>query len=141
MRDRLLKPAIDHRRLGQFLTGDWVKNIPALTNFLIYDKGRVISSIRFSFMIPAFPEVLTLKDFSKQPQTYRDLLNAEIKYCNQKVDKIYKKAKQVYKIGTNRSHPLSYTCCDFKLLEEKSLKYLLEITKSQVAATDEDQTP
>ena len=111
------------------------------TNFLIYDKGRVISSIRFSFMIPAFPEVLTLKDFSKQPQTYRDLLNAEIKYCNQKVDKIYKKAKQVYKIGTNRSHPLSYTCCDFKLLEEKSLKYLLEITKSQVAATDEDQTP
>lgn len=26
-------------------------------------------------------------------------------------------------------------------LEEKSLKYLLEITKSQVAATDEDQTP
>jgi hypothetical protein len=31
MRDRLLKPAIDHRRLGQFLTGDWVKNIPALT--------------------------------------------------------------------------------------------------------------
>jgi hypothetical protein len=34
MRDRLLKPAIDHRRLGQFLTGDWVKNIPALTNRL-----------------------------------------------------------------------------------------------------------
>jgi hypothetical protein len=35
MRDRLLKPAIDHRRLGQFLTGDWVKNIPALTLFLV----------------------------------------------------------------------------------------------------------
>jgi len=95
------------------------------TNFLIYDKGRVISSIRFSFMIPAFPEVLTLKDFSKQPQTYRDLLNAEIKYCNQKVDKIYKKAKQVYKIGTNRSHPLSYTCCDFKLLEEKRFEIFI----------------
>jgi predicted transposase YbfD/YdcC len=31
MRDRLLKPAIDHRRLGQFLTGDWVNYIPALT--------------------------------------------------------------------------------------------------------------
>jgi hypothetical protein len=37
MRDRLLKPAIDHRRLGQFLTGDWVKNIPALT--LLLDSG------------------------------------------------------------------------------------------------------
>jgi len=35
MRDRLLKPAIDHRRLGQFLTGDWVKNIPALTESII----------------------------------------------------------------------------------------------------------
>ena len=36
MRDRLLKPAIDHRRLGQFLTGDWVKNIPALTGYQFY---------------------------------------------------------------------------------------------------------
>ena len=63
------------------------------TNFLIYDQGRALSSIRFSFMIPAFDEVLSLKDFSKQPQTYQDLVNAEIKYCNQKVDKIYKKSK------------------------------------------------
>ena len=111
------------------------------TNFLICDKGRAISSIRFSFMIPAFPEVLTLKDFSKQPQTYQDLLNAEIKYCNQKVDKIYKKAEEVYKIGTNSSHPLSYTCCNFKLLEEKSIKYLSVIANRQVAATDENQAP
>jgi protein AbiQ len=111
------------------------------TNFLIRDKGRVIGSIRFSFMIPAFPEVLILKDFSKQPQSYRDLLNAEIKYCNQNVDKIYKKAKQVYKIGTNINHPLSYTCCDFNLLEQKSVGYLSKIAKSQVAATNEDPTP
>ena len=111
------------------------------TNFLIYDKGRAISSIRFSFMIPAFSEVLTLKDFSEQPQTYKDLLNAEIKYCNQKVDKIYKKAEEVYKIGTNRSHPLSYTCCNFKLLEEKSIEYPSVIANRQVAATDENQAP
>ena len=111
------------------------------TNFLIYDKGRAISSIRFSFMIPAFSEVLTLKDFSEQPQTYKDLLNAEIKYCNQKVDKIYKKAEEVYKIGTNSSHPLSYTCCNFKLLEEKSIEYPSVIANRQVAATDENQAP
>jgi hypothetical protein len=38
MRDRLLKPAIDHRRLGQFLTGDWVKNIPALTTTAFFGE-------------------------------------------------------------------------------------------------------
>jgi protein AbiQ len=67
------------------------------TNFLIYDKGRAISSIRFSFMIPAFSEIIKLKDFSAQPQTYQDLLNVEIKYCNQKADEIFSKAEQVYK--------------------------------------------
>ncbi|AQS58164.1 type III toxin-antitoxin system ToxN/AbiQ family toxin [Desulforamulus ferrireducens] len=111
------------------------------TNFLIYDKGRTVSSIRFSFMVPAVPEVVTVKDFSKLPQTYRDLLNAELKYCNQNVDKIYKKAEEVYKIGTNSNHPLFYTCCNFKLLEEKSIEYLSLIANRQVAATDENQSP
>jgi len=111
------------------------------TNFLIYDKGRVISSIRFCFMIPAFDEVLSLCDFSKQPRTYQDLVNAEIKYCNKNVDKIYKKAKEVYKIGTNSKHPLYHTCCNFKLLEEKSLNYSSEIVTRQTAATNEKPTP
>ena len=34
------------------------------------------------------------------------------------IDTIYEKAHAVYKIGTNKSHRLNYTCCDFKLLEE-----------------------
>src|SRR5690554_311038 len=42
MRDRLLKPAIDHRRLGQFLTGDWVKNIPALTHWNNRGKKSIV---------------------------------------------------------------------------------------------------
>ena len=74
-------------------------------------------------MVPAFTEVLALTDFSRQPQSYQDLVNAEVKYCNQNREKIYKKAKEVYKIGTNRNHPLAYTCCDFKLLEEKYSAY------------------
>jgi protein AbiQ len=147
-------PNVHYNKFNKFFCGivlqvgqyDYFAPITSLTkqqrtNFLIYDKGRAISSIRFSFMIPAFPEVLILKDFNKQPQSYRDLLNAEIKYCNQSVDKIYKKAKQVYKIGTNRNHPLSYTCCDFNLLEQKSVGYLSEIARNQVASTNQDQTP
>lgn len=74
-------------------------------------------------MVPAFTEVLTLTDFGRQPQSYQDLVNAEVKYCNQNREKIYKKAKEVYKIGTNQNHPLAYTCCDFKLLEEKYSAY------------------
>lgn len=111
------------------------------TNFLIRDKGRAISSIRFCFMLPAFDCVLQLKDFSDKPQTYKDLINAEIKYCNQNVDKIYKKAQEVYKIGTNKNHPLAYTCCDFKLLEKKSSNYTPELTKTiqQIATTNENE--
>lgn len=26
-------------------------------------------------------------------------------------------------MGISKNHPLAYTCCDFKLLEEKSLQY------------------
>lgn len=52
------------------------------TNILILDKGRPISSIRFCFMFPAPEEVIKLKDFISLPTRYRDLLNAEIKFCN-----------------------------------------------------------
>lgn len=93
------------------------------TNFLILDKDKPISSIRFGFMFPAPDYVLNLKDFCNEQQAYKDLINSEIKYCNSNVHKIYKKAEEVYKIGINKNHPLSYTCCDFKLLEEKSLTY------------------
>ena len=111
------------------------------TNFVIHDKGRPISSIRFSFMVPAFSEVLSLTNFRLHPQNYQDLVNAEIKYCNQNRDKIYKKAKEVYKIGTNKKHPLSYTCCDFKLLEEKSSVYSSQIAqaKRETEAKDENE--
>lgn len=68
---------------------------------------------------------------------YRDLLNAEIQFCNRNIDKIMKMAKRVYKIGTNRKHKLAYTCCDFKLLEEKCKEYVQTIASKESAATDE----
>ncbi len=97
------------------------------TNIVITDKGRAISSIRFCFMFPAPNEAIKLKDFTAVPQKYRDLLNAEIKFCNRNVDKIMKMAQRVYKIGSNREHPLAYTCCDFKLLETKCKEYIKDI--------------
>ena len=93
---------------------------------LIYDKNRPVSSIRFSFMIPATEEVLTRKDFkqiAKIDQKYADLLSAEFDYCKDHIDDIKKKAQSVYKIGCNKNHRLNYTCCDFQTLEQEYLRY------------------
>lgn len=108
------------------------------TNFVINDKGRDISSIRFCFMFPAPDEVIKLKDFSTVPEHYRDLLNAEVNFCNKNVGEIHKIAQKVYKIGTNPNHPLSHTCCNFKLLEVKCMEFIQQmkvIDDKEVAVT------
>jgi protein AbiQ len=112
------------------------------TNFLILDKGRPISSIRFCFMFPAPDEVIQLKDFTSVDPKYRDLLNAEIKYCNKNIDKILKMAKDVYKIGLNRRHPLAFACCDFRLLEIacKEFEERFIVAQQEIAATKEKHT-
>lgn len=98
------------------------------TSLLIYDNGTPISSIRFSFMLPAYEKVLKVKNFkeiAKVDQHYADIISAEYNYCRDNIDAIYKKANAVYKIGCNKNHRLNYTCCDFKKLE----KYYLEFNK------------
>lgn len=100
------------------------------TNMLIYDKGRPISSIRFSFMLPATNDVLTVKNFAdiaKTNQSYADVLAAEYKYCSDNIQSVYDKALAVYKIGCNKSHKFNYTCCDFLKLEQEYQKYNKDI--------------
>lgn len=108
------------------------------TNLQIFDNGKAISTIRFSFMIPAYNDVIIEKDFkeiSKVDKKYADLLNAEYKYCLSIMPEILKKADSVYKIGCNKNHKLNYTCCDFKLLESACEIYK---PKKEAADTDED---
>lgn len=96
------------------------------TSLLIYDKERPISTIRFSFMIPAYDEVLYIKNFSAMSKTninYVDLLKTEYTYCKMHLDDIYKKAKSVYTIGCNKNHRLNYTCCNFKELEQHYMEF------------------
>ncbi len=96
------------------------------TSLLIYNRTTPISSIRFSFMIPAYNEVLTELNFeniSKRDKNYADLIRAEYDYCSNNKDVIYKKAHSVYKIGCNKNHRLNYTCCDFKKLEAEYMNY------------------
>ena len=92
----------------------------------IFDNGIPISTIRFSFMIPAFDEVLTrknFKDIAKTNPSYAALLYAEYSYCSTHLKDIQAKASSVYRIGCNKNHRLNYTCCDFKKLESEYLKY------------------
>ena len=96
------------------------------TNLLIYDGNKPISSIRFSFMLPAFEDVLTEKDFDDILQTdsdYYRLLVKEYDYCKEHEYDILEKARAVYKIGCNKNHKFNYACCDFKLLEQKYKEY------------------
>ena len=90
------------------------------TSFLIYNKGKVISSIKFSFMIPVPNKCLTKIDFNTiaiNDLNYANLLRAEYNYCSAHEQEINKKAMAVYKIGRNPKHVLHRFCCDFKKLE------------------------
>jgi protein AbiQ len=61
------------------------------TSLQIFDKEKVISTIRFSFMIPAFDAVLTAKDFGEIAKTdpkYASLLQAEYSYCSSHIEQI-----------------------------------------------------
>lgn len=102
------------------------KIVKQQTGILILDKGTPISSIKLSFMIPAFDEVLkckNFKDIARQDASYAALLEAEYSYCSAHESDIKKKAMAVYKIGCNKKHKLNYVCCNFKKLEEYYLQY------------------
>lgn len=97
------------------------------TSLGIYDEdGSILSTIRFSFMIPALPSVLRIKDFKairKVDAHYASLLEKEWKYCSKHESDMQKKAASVHKIGCNPKHFLYSQCCDFKKLESQYTNY------------------
>jgi protein AbiQ len=98
------------------------------TNLPIYDKGKIISTIKFCFMFPAPMSVLTEKNFKSINNTdpnYANLLSTEYNYCKSIIDEILKKASSVYKMGCNPNHVFYNECCKFKILEEAYKKYII----------------
>ena len=99
---------------------------PQRTNVLIRNpQGRVLSSIRLSFMIPIPPGAVFLKDIDSEPsQNYRFLLYNELRFCNKNADYIRQRAKIVYDAVTVKKIPLMLqNCCDFKKLEAACAEY------------------
>ena len=96
------------------------------TSLLIYDGDTAISSIRFSFMFPAYNDVLTQKNFrdiAKIDPNYANLISKEYAYCRSHEADILRKAASVYRIGCNPNHRFNYACCNFRNLEENYMKY------------------
>ena len=86
--------------------------------------------IRFSDMIPIPQECVELLDIGNKTYAYRRLLSEQYKYINlpDNKQKILEKAEKLYTIVTGNSKGKTAKfykglSCNFKLLEEQSLKY------------------
>ena len=86
--------------------------------------------IRFSDMIPVPQECVYLLDTTEKSYAYRRLLSEQYKYINipENKQKIKGKAEKLYRLVTGNSNGKSAKfyrslSCDFKKLEENSLKY------------------
>jgi len=100
---------------------------PQRTNILIRNsQGRILSSIRLSFMIPIPPGVVSLKNIdSEQSQSYKFLLYNELRFCNRNSDYICKRARIIYEAVTIKKIPFMVkNCCNFKLLETYCTEYI-----------------
>lgn len=99
------------------------------TNVLIKSaSGKVISSVRLSFMFPIPEQLVRVKDFSKEEYRYKRLLMEELDFCNKNSHKIVKKALYIYQTVKDGSDALlKKNCCDFDRLESVYTQYLQQI--------------
>lgn len=99
------------------------------TNILIKSaSGKVISSVRLSFMFPIPEQLVRVKDFSKEEYRYKRLLMEELDFCNKNSHKIVKKALYIYQTVKDGSDALlKKNCCDFDRLESVYTQYLQQI--------------
>ena len=98
------------------------------TNFLIKNDNNVVGSLRFCFMIPIpisqFKKILWEKDFEKENEKYKNLLNKELQFVNSNKIEIIEHAKRVYNLANKQIAFYTKNCCNFALLEEKSKLYV-----------------
>lgn len=97
---------------------------------IIDRNGKLIGVLNFNLMIPVEKSLIKeidlniTKSDSSQLSNYKHLMKDQLKWCNENIDKIIKKANKLYQIVTanpEKSYNLIRRCCDFKKLE-----YILE---------------
>lgn len=105
------------------------KNNPSF--FFIYDrKNKPLAIIKFSAMIPVPKDIKVMKvlEYEEQDDKYKGLISAEYRYINSNKKEIYKRANKMYiAVTKHKNNFLKTIACDFKMLEEKSLEYKLDL--------------
>lgn len=103
------------------------------TNVLIKSaSGKIISSVRLSFMFPIPEQLVRVKDFSKEEYRYKRLLMEELDFCNKNSHKIVKKALYIYQTVKDGSDALlKKNCCDFDRLESVYTQYLQQMNSME----------
>lgn len=74
--------------------------------------------------IPKDINVMNLIEYNKQDRKYKSLISAEYRYINANKEEIHKRANKMYiAVTKHKNNFLKTIACNFKLLEEKSIKY------------------
>ncbi len=90
-------------------------------------KGKKVSIIRFTEMIPVPETAIKLLDFNSRGKKYKDLLQAESDFINNNKNIVYSKAKKLYKDVVHIKIPFYMNIsCNFKILEQKLEEYIKE---------------
>ena len=105
-------------------------------------------AINLNNMIPIMPELATKVNPNEltrnyDNEKYRNLLNNQLSWCNSNKDYIVKKAHNLYNkiTGGNANMQLQSRCCNFLLLEDKSLEYSRQMQAPSSAPTAEPLLP
>lgn len=101
------------------------------TCFIIYGKDKEedtalkkLALININNMFPVFPSEITVIEFEKEEEKYKDLLEKEYRFVISNQDKIIKRALKLHELRTKKDIPrINRLCCDFNKLEEEYVKF------------------
>ena len=102
-------------------------------DFLKIDDGK-LGAINFNNMLPVGKKNIIEIDLNKNTtnkseEKYIKLLKEQLYWLNRNANKLYDKSQKLYNkyINGTLSYNITKMCCNFKLLEEKCLKYNKEV--------------
>lgn len=93
------------------------------------EKAKLLGTLRLNSMIPIYnKDVIKEYDILEENDIfYKSLLFKEYNFIKENKEIIITKAKKLYDLKVNNSKiPMLNFVCNFKLLEEKSLEYILK---------------
>ena len=116
-------------------------------DFLRIDKGN-LGAINFNNMLPVAESNIIIIDLdektkNKKDEKYQKLLKEQIYWLNRNDEKLYNRSKKLYEkyINNTLDKNIRERCCNFKLLEQKCLKYnkikktknMIDINKAKIS--------